>query len=238
MPFGDMTFGAGDGFGAGAYAVLDTTPRVLGIVISPPGASITAGESLQFTAQVLGDNDPSQAVRWSTDTGSVGEENGYLTTPADVSILQQGTLTATSLEDPEISASINFSVLPLTLGFVPSVARTVRILPGRNAFAVGSHWTLGPAGPVGSKDPDSTIDIPFDWSAWLADIGDAQLAQVEFFLSGGLQQEGVVPNANGGTVLVSGGTAKGTATVTCRITTATTPSRTDDRTVVLQLGEQ
>lgn len=122
--------------------------------------------------------------------------------------------------------------------FIPSVSRLVRILPGRTAFAVGSHWTLGSAGPVGPKDPNSVIDIPFDWSAWLADIGSPGLSKVEFFVDGELKSEGVVADANGGTVLVSGGRNGGTSTVTCRITTASTPPRTDDRTVVLQIREQ
>lgn len=212
-------------------------PIVRGVQISPVTAFIEGGGAFQFYAEVFGDNAPSQDVTWETNLGSV-DSSGLLAAPGATLAVQQGTLTATSSEDTDISASINFNVLPLMEAFTPSAARTVRILPGRSAFAVGSHWALGSAGPVGAKDPNSTIDIPFDWSAWLADIGGAQLAKVEFFLSGNLQEEGAIPSATGGTVLVSGGTPKGTATITCRITTATTPSRTDDRTVVLQIGDQ
>lgn len=212
-------------------------PRVLSVTINPPQATLPGGASMQFSAVVTGENNPLQTVTWGTSRGEV-DETGLLTAPAATSQMQQGTLTATSVGDPTISTSINFGILPQASDFVPSAARTVRILPGRSAFAVGSHWTLSTAGPVGPKDPNSTIDIPFDWSAWLADIGGAQLAKVEFFLSGGLQEEGVIPSLAGATILVSGGTAKGTATITCRITTATAQARIDDRTVVLQLGEQ
>lgn len=210
---------------------------VTGIEITPPGAVIPGGATLQFTANVLGGVDPSQGVRWSADIGSV-DETGRWTAPSAIPGLQQGALTATSVEDPRVSVSVGLVVLALASGFTPSAARTVRILPGRQAFAVGSHWTLGSAGPVGGKDPNSTIDIPFDWSAWLADIGAAALSKVEFLLGGGLQGEGMVPDTSGGTVLVSGGVPGASTTVTCRITTATTPPRTDDRTVVLQIKEQ
>jgi len=111
-------------------------------------------------------------------------------------------------------------------------------LPGRQAFATGSHWQASSAGPVGAKDPNSTIDIPFDWSAWLADIGGAKLSQVEFFLGGGLVDEGKVPTLSGGVMFVSGGDPGTSATITCRITTATVPPRVEDRTVVLQIREQ
>lgn len=220
-----------------AAGVGTPVPRVLSVIINPFEATIQGGTSLQFSAVVIGEGDPSQDVIWGTTLGDV-DETGVLTVPIATAQGQQGTLTATSQEDPKISAAITFNVLPLATSFVASAARAVRILPGRQAFAVGSHWTLGSAGPVGAKDPSSTIDIPFDWSAWLADIGGAQLSKVEFLLGGGLQNEGTVPDANGGVVLVSGGLPGTSATVTCRITTATEPARTDDRTVVLQIKDQ
>lgn len=240
MPFGDTIFGAA-GFGASSAEasapVPDPISRVIAVTITPGNVTISGDTPVQFFAEVLGDNGPSQEVFWDTTLGDV-DEAGLLMPPAATSQLQQGTITATSLEDTKISASTTFNITPLASAFVPSAARIVRILPGRLAFAVGSHWTLSTAGPVGPKDPNSTIDIPFDWSAWLADIGNAQLARVEFLLGGGLQNEGMVPDANAGTVLVSGGVPGTSATVTCRITTATTPPRTDDRTVVLQIKDQ
>lgn len=128
---------------------------------------------------------------------------------------------------------------PPNTGFTPSVSRTVRILAGRNAYDTGSFWTVNAAtGPVGSKDPQSTIDIPFDWTNWLADIGGASLSAVDFILSAGLVSAAGIPSAVGGTLFVSGGVVGTNYSITCRITTATTPLRIEERTVVLQVKEQ
>lgn len=141
-----------------------------------------------------------------------------------------------------ISGSFTTSAATVTPGptdFVPSVSRTVRILAGRNAYDTGSFWTVNATtGPVGSKDPQSTIDIPFDWTNWLADIGGASLSAVDFILSAGLVSAAGIPSAVGGTLFVSGGVVGANYSITCRITTATTPPRTEDRTVVLQVKEQ
>lgn len=123
--------------------------------------------------------------------------------------------------------------------FVASVSRTIRILPGQRAYDAGSFWsTNGNSGPVGSKDPNATIDIRFEWAAWLADIGAVPLANISFILGGGLTSEGVVPDATGGTIFVAGGTVGVNGTVTCRVTTATEPARIDDRTATLQIKDQ
>lgn len=125
------------------------------------------------------------------------------------------------------------------VNFVTSASRTVRILAGQRAYDVGSFWTAsGNNSPVGSKDPNSTIDIHFDWTAWLADIGNAQLSAVDFILSSGIESMAGIPTDVGGTVFISGGTISQNVTITCRITTATIPARVEDRTVVLQIKEQ
>jgi hypothetical protein len=124
-------------------------------------------------------------------------------------------------------------------GFTPSASRTVKVLAGRNAYEVGPFWTVsGNSGPIGSKDPNSTIDIHFDWTNWLADIGGAQLSAVDFILSPGLLSSAGIPTTVGGTVFVSGGSIGQNLSITCRITTATTPARIEDRTIVLQIKEQ
>lgn len=224
----------------------EATAKILGIpvdevqtvTVTPAVANVNGGESVQFAAEVSGPNGPSQEVTWTTTLGTIDAE-GVVVVPEAGPREQAGTVTATSVQDPTKKGTALFVVAAgMTSAFVPSTSRQVRILPGRLAFAVGSHWTLGAAGPVGTKDPNSSIDIPFDWSEWLADIGKPGLAKIEFLLGGGLVSDGVVPNARGGTVVVSGGSLQQTGTVTCRITTDTTPPRTEDRTVVLQMREQ
>lgn len=212
--------------------------EVTGVSVTPAVANVQGGESTQFESEVQGPNNPSQAVTWTTTLGTISAE-GVVTAPEAGPREQVGTVTATSVQDPTKKGTAVFVVAAsMAAAFIPSVSRQVRILPGRLAFAVGSHWTLGTAGPVGSKDPNSAIDIPFDWSEWLADIGNPALAKIEFLLGGGLVSDGVVPNAKGGTVVVSGGSIREAGTVTCRITTDTVPPRIEDRTVVLQMREQ
>lgn len=226
-------------FGEAAVKILGIPiDEVQAVMVSPAVANVNGGESAQFEAEVVGPNSPSQEVVWTTTIGTITQD-GVVKAPEAGPREQAGTVTATSVQDPTKKGAAVFIVAAgLTKSFVPSTSRQVRILPGKLAFAVGSHWTLGTAGPVGTKDPNSAIDVPFDWTEWLADIGNPALSKIEFLLGGGLVSDGVVPNAKGGTVVVSGGSLQQTGTITCRITTDTTPPRTEDRTVVLQMREQ
>lgn len=137
----------------------------------------------------------------------------------------------TALEDPVDPVPVE--------PFIPSISRTIRILPGKTVYDAGAFWTVqGTSGPVGNKDPQSTIDIYFDWTAWLADIGGAKLSNIAFILGGGIESAGIVPTETGGTIFVTGGTLNADCTVTCRITTATDPARVDDRTAILKIRDQ
>ena len=100
----------------------------------------------------------------------------------------------------------------------------------------GDFWTLDdPAKPKGIKDPDATIDLPLDWSEWLADISDTH-ASHSIAVTGGLVVDSSSYAAGIITVWVSGGTVGATATVRCRI--VTTGGRTDDRTWYLKIKER
>ena len=40
-------------------------------------------------------------------------------------------------------------------------------------MTTGAYWNQSnPLKPWGYFDPDAVLDFPFDWAAWLADIGD------------------------------------------------------------------
>lgn len=124
------------------------------------------------------------------------------------------------------------------MAFVPSVTRTLTVQALTRTFEAGAFWDLtDPTRPNGVKDPDSTIDITFDWSPILADMGNDTIANIAFILGGGLTSAGTVPNGALATVLVAGGTKGVEASITCRITTASTPARIDDRTVYLTIGD-
>lgn len=125
------------------------------------------------------------------------------------------------------------------MAFVPSVTRTLVIQAATRTFTAGAFWDLtDPAKPSGVKDPDATLDITFDWSQILADMGNDTIASTLFILGGGLTEAGTVPAGALQSVLVSAGSIGTEATITCRITTASVPPRIDDRTVYLSIEAQ
>ncbi|MEH6434290.1 phage fiber-tail adaptor protein [Massilia sp. DD77] len=124
------------------------------------------------------------------------------------------------------------------MSFTPSKARTIVVGVGPKPFsAEGDFWNLtDQKKPRGTKDPNATIDITFDFAPWLADMGSPEIAGVVFILVG-CQDAGQFAQGSKLTIFISGGTGQEIA-ITCRPTTATTPARTDDRTVYLTLGDQ
>jgi hypothetical protein len=128
----------------------------------------------------------------------------------------------------------------LDMNFVPSAARTIAVQAAPGAFTVptsGFWTTTDPKKPRGVKDPDSTVDVSFDWADWLNDISDAAATFV-FEVGGGLSIVGDQPTGSLATVFVSGGTVGELAPITCRITSASVPPRVEDRTVYLSIEER
>ena len=123
--------------------------------------------------------------------------------------------------------------------FTPSTSRMITVLPGRKEFDMGDFWTMGANGPEAEVDPDETLDIPFNWTPWLADIGGANLASAAFTLVGGVQKAGSGATTKIATVFFSATDQVGkTVAISCKIITATTPPRTVERTVYLKIKEQ
>lgn len=99
-------------------------------------------------------------------------------------------------------------------------------------------YTGGPAKPLIEKDPDATLDYPFDWTQYLAAITDT-ITDAEFILDTPLvleRQELNSPTSTIAVAWVSGGTVGETHRVTCRITTA--EGRIDDRSIFLRIKER
>lgn len=150
-------------------------------------------------------------------------------------------LQSASTAQSVISAII--SALQVTPMFTPSLARTINVQATSPVFTGGKWWTLSdPKKPRGLKDPDATIDITFDWSAWLNDISadpnnPVTISDVTFTVNG-VSSVGSFSNGTQVTVFVSGGTPGSAGTVACLITTLTTPSRTDERTIYLDIAEE
>jgi hypothetical protein len=105
------------------------------------------------------------------------------------------------------------------------------------------YWnTDNPLKPWGYFDPNAQLDIPFDWTAWLAELG-VNYASHLFILPAELEE--VSSGQNAGIITIFVKVAAGQTVVagtkypvTCRITTDGTPPRKDDRTVYLKMFER
>jgi hypothetical protein len=122
--------------------------------------------------------------------------------------------------------------------FTPSLARTINVQATSPLFTGGKWWNLNdPKKPRGLKDPDAVIDISFDWTSWLDDIGSVTISDVTFTVNG-VSSVGSFSDGTVVTVFVSGGTPGSAATVSCKIKTLTTPQRTDERTVYIDIADE
>lgn len=121
--------------------------------------------------------------------------------------------------------------------FTRSASRTIQVLANSRSFSGGAYWNMtNPKKPRGIKDPQSTIDISFDWTQWLDDIGNPDISSVTFTISN-LLNAGTYAADGVATVFVSGGTGT-EAVITCRIVANSVPVRVDERTIYLDLEDQ
>lgn len=97
-----------------------------------------------------------------------------------------------------------------------------------------------PEKPTIEKDPNATLDYPFDWTEYLAALGVSGdvITDVLFILDTPLVEDRSELNPEGtiAVVWVSGGTLNATHRVTCRITTAA--GRVDDRSIFLKIRQK
>lgn len=134
----------------------------------------------------------------------------------------------------------NFTTLantttPEAPAFMRSLSRTINIKAAPLTFEGGPYWTLAnPRRPVGSIDPNATIDITFNWTEVLVDIQDT-IADVQFDIIG-VTNKGAFRDGAFATIFVANAT--GAPSITCRITTASAPPRIEDRTVYLTVEQQ
>ena len=82
------------------------------------------------------------------------------------------------------------------------------------------------------KDPDAVLDYPFDWSKWLAVVGDT-LSSVTWLIDASLTKVSSSFTAVTATIFISGGVIGTLCSVTCRVVTA--GGRTEDRTITLRI---
>jgi hypothetical protein len=81
----------------------DGPPAVTDVIVTPASVDIEVGDTARLQAEVRGDRNPSQAVRWSSDDVEVAtaDDEGVVTGVAE----GEATVAATSVEDPTVSDS-------------------------------------------------------------------------------------------------------------------------------------
>lgn len=221
-------------FLAQAAAVEESS--VTGVTLTPAEVTMAAGQTQQFDVVVEGPGTPSQEVTWSEPSAGVLSSAGFFTAPPATNTEQKIDIIATSTQDPGVSGMATVTIpaasAPENPGFSRSKTRTIKIKAAPLTFEGSRFWDLtDPKHPVGTIDPDATIDISFDWTEVLADITDT-LASVQFDIDG-LTSLGGYFVAGYATIFVTAPTDQ--PRITCRVTTNSVPARVEDRTVFLKI---
>lgn len=198
--------------------------------------TLTLSTAIKFASALL-----SSAVFVSSLSNSPANLSATLSSAALVTA-NVTTLTAAAKFQSAIAAqstaSGDLTTAQLIPAFTPSAARTIYVQSASPVFTGGKWWTLtDPKKPRGLKDPDAVIDITFDWSNWLGDIGSAAISDISFTLNG-LNSIGTFYDDTKATVFISGGVVGVASTIACKIKTNTTPSRTDERTVYIDILDE
>ncbi len=112
-----------------ANAAVTVTAPPVAISISPTTSSLQAGQSQQFTATVTGTTNT--AVNWFVDgiiggssTTGVVSSTGLYTAPTNVTSNRSVTVTASSVADPNQSASASVTVIPVSSQVSVSISPT------------------------------------------------------------------------------------------------------------------
>jgi pantothenate kinase len=92
-----------------------------------------------------------------------------------------------------------------------------------------------PDRPTIVKDPQAVLDYSFDWTTWLADVGDT-ISDQSVTGQTGITVGDVTLNGGIVTAMVSGGTNNKTYRVMCQITTA--GGRTDQRSIYIHVKDR
>lgn len=146
-------------------------PTVSSVTVSPATATIAAGDTRQFSASVVGANNPGQGVAWTASAGFI-DANGLFTPPNAAVSVQTITITATSSVDASKSgqAVIYVDALPgdviVSNGNMLELAADGTILDPLNSnyYMRGRDYYI-------AKDPDAVMLYGLDLTAYLARAG-------------------------------------------------------------------
>jgi len=142
--------------GTATVAVINDSPKVTNVSVYPNAVSVVKGTPQQFTATVIGSNNPSQAVTWTIIGGS---SSGTGITPSGILLVAVNesattlTVQATSVEDQSKkgSATVTNSSQPV----IPKVTK-INISPA-NTSIIRGHTQQFSATVEGTNLPSQTV---------------------------------------------------------------------------------
>ena len=133
---------------SGTASVTVPVPTVTSVTVSPATATVLKGETQQFSAAVVGTNNPAQTVTWSVTGGVAGTSiTAGLLTVADGETASSLTVRATSTLDATKSGTATVTVPHVTSVTVSPVYITI-IKGGTQQFT---------AEVTGTNDPPQTV---------------------------------------------------------------------------------
>ena len=133
--------------------VSTTTVHVTSVSVDPTSKTVKIGESFTITPTVLPEEATNKNVTWeSSDSSKASVENGVVTANA-VTGNTPVTITATSVDNPEKSATCTVTVEPI-------VAESVTVSPATKAMVIGDTTTL-----TAEVLPANTTDKTVTWSS-------------------------------------------------------------------------
>lgn len=202
--------------------------------IATASSSVTA--NLTTAIRLSSTITATSAVSATLSTGATLSASIAASSSVSANLTTQIKLQATLQAVSEVSGDLTVATVIPT--FTPSAARTIFVQSASPVFTGSKWWNLADSKkPRGLKDPDATIDITFDWSDWLNDISPAIISDVTFTVVGS-DNVNTFHDGTTATVFLSGGVVGAASTVACKIQTNTTPARTDERTVYIDIADE
>jgi uncharacterized protein YjdB len=143
---------------SGSAAVTVLIPTVTNVIVSPSNQSVTRGRTLQFSASVIGTNDPVNTVIWSVSSNAAGtgvvtpgtgiNSNGLLTVSANESLTTLYVIAVSIVDQSKSGSAVVAVIIPIVTG--------VTVSPSNQSVTSGGTIQFY-ASVTGTNNPDSSV---------------------------------------------------------------------------------
>ena len=156
-------------WGTARVTLTDISPTVTSVTVNPQTASVVRGGTHNFTATVLGTNNPPQDVTWTVwgfwpaQPGTNISATGLLTIAADETIGNRITVSATSAINTGRSGT---AVVTVTDSVVPAATVTSIVLNPQTASVEPGGTHNFTATVLGTNNPPQSVTWTLGWACW------------------------------------------------------------------------